>query len=215
MLKPIHALIALVFPFILACNDNAPESKRERSSSVDDTEMYLQLAEFFLDENMLDSAQKYFFVFTEFEPENPGGPYGLGFVFMQKNQYDRAVDQFTQVVRKHAGYRNALYNRAWCLYKMDEPERALRDVNKGLELKPNNPDFLAFRAELNVALKNFPEALEDINTAIELNPNDGSYYVTLAQYHLAKKDSASACRVFSLSVEKGFLDAEAVPFCNL
>ena len=81
------------------------------------------------------------------------------------------------------------------LHYMGNYEEALASFNLSLELRPNDPDTLTHRAEINMHLGRYKEAIVDCNRALEIKPNSdealdvrGSAYALLEKHKKALAD---------------------------
>lgn len=62
-----------------------------------------------------------------------------------------------------------------------EGSTILKNINKAVELKPNNAAYISTRGKYYLEIpKDTAKALADFNKAVQLNPNDGSTYEYLA-----------------------------------
>ena len=75
------------------------------------------------------------------------------------------------------------------------PQEALEDLNKAIELNPKNADSYFHRGAVSEVLKQYKSSLEDLNEAIRLKPNYAEAYNSrgklknrLEQYEEAVED---------------------------
>jgi uncharacterized caspase-like protein len=88
--------------------------------------------------------------------------------------YDKAIDDFTQVIRldpKHAG---ALNDRCWVRAIIGDLASALKDCNEALRIAPNYADALDSRGLINLKIGMLPQAIADYDAALERDPKHAS-----------------------------------------
>jgi tetratricopeptide (TPR) repeat protein len=65
--------------------------------------------------------------------------------------------------------------RGWTYWAMERYDQALADLNRAIELNPENASALASRGETYRLMERYDEALADFNRAIELDLGDDDY----------------------------------------
>jgi tetratricopeptide (TPR) repeat protein len=80
-------------------------------------------------------------------------------------------------------------------------EEALADINKALELDPQNSSAYRVRAEVMLNTREFAAAMRDLDKALEINPTEmailrvrGELFFELGDYHKALVDLQAADR---------------------
>ena len=58
----------------------------------------------------------------------------------------------------------------------DDPQAALADASRALELQPNSPNAFTTRCHTYLVLQKYPEALRDCDSAIAIDPNNDVAY---------------------------------------
>ena len=100
-----------------------------------------------------------------------------GELYMEKNEYQLAREDFQRAVELDDKDVDAWRNLGNALDKLDLYESAISCFNTGIELEPEN-DFLYYRRGwVKHKLKRDKEALADIDKAIESDPEYSFYYV--------------------------------------
>jgi len=82
----------------------------------------------------------------------------------------------------------------------DEYDLVLSDINKSIELEPENYDFYAFRSDFYVVQKQKEAAMEDLTAMINMAPARGEAYATRGLLHLQSYDYMEAVRDFTNSI---------------
>lgn len=123
------------------------------------------------------------------------------------------VPACSQIIARHSGYADAYFVRAWALRERNQPERALTDFNRAIEIQPTTqPAYYSQRALTYVRLRDFDRALLDYNKAIELNPRSPTFHNDRGAAYLDLRDYARALADFDRAIE---LDRRyAVPYNN-
>jgi len=95
-----------------------------------------------------------------------------------KGQYDRAIPDYDESLRRDPDSAIALNNRAWAHFKSGDPERGAGDVDKALNLMPDSPHTLDTRAHIRQSRGDQKGALRDYERAIRFG---GEHIVKLYQ----------------------------------
>ena len=105
--------------------------------------------------------------------------------YMGLKQYDDAAMELERIAQTmpqvKAPMMAQLFGQAaqaWM--NMDQPDRALNDINQGLKLNKNSVDLLVFRATIYGNQDKYFDALDDLNTAYDLTSDRGTILVMRA-----------------------------------
>jgi len=116
--------------------------------------------------------------------------------------YEEAVKMFSEAIRLHPDYPEALHNRGLIYFYTGDFDRALTDFNAALGLKPNTANFLISRGGTYFGKHDFEKALVDYETALRLEPNNaealfhrGVLYIGMGDYNRAVNDLEAALRI--------------------
>jgi tetratricopeptide (TPR) repeat protein len=76
---------------------------------------------------------------------------------------------------------------------MERYDDALADLNRAIELNPDQAWVIGIRGETYRLMERYDDALADLNRAIELNPSDDAYTAKRAEIHrlVGKGEDAS------------------------
>ena len=99
---------------------------------------------------------------------------------LNNNELDKAQDLFDQFTNRKPGLAGGYSNLALIYYKKAEFEHSMQQVNRAIELNPNQVQALNIRAQLYIRQGKIQEAKDDYLKAVELKPD----YIN-AQYNLA------------------------------
>ena len=87
--------------------------------------------------------------------------------YSQLRDYDRAIADYDEAIRRLPNSASALNNRAWAYFKSGRPESGRGDVELSLKLDPTSGPALDTRAHIHQATGNPSDALADYLAAIE------------------------------------------------
>jgi tetratricopeptide (TPR) repeat protein len=123
------------------------------------------------------------------------------------------VSACSTIIARHGDYAEAYFIRAWALRERNQPERALSDFTRAIELEPRlKPAYYSQRALTHVRLRDFDRALLDYGKAIELNPRSPTFHNDRGAAYLDLRDYTRALADFDRAIE---LDQRyAVPYNN-
>jgi len=122
-----------------------------------------------------------------------------GYYFLQ-GDFGRAVQYCTRDIERQPEQVNNYIDRAICYIWMLHKDRALADLERALQLAPNNTTALLVHADLYAIDKNYDEALSLISRAIEVNPNWGAPYLDRGAILLGKHEYQSALEELNKSI---------------
>jgi tetratricopeptide (TPR) repeat protein len=100
---------------------------------------------------------------------------------VSQHKYTAAVDAYTEVIRQKPDDAPAWRKRGDAHLLLGQPEKALADENKSIELDPTNAWAWQSRALVYMRSQQLERALSDYNSAIGLNPD-------VAQFLLQRAD---------------------------
>ncbi|MFC1478962.1 fused MFS/spermidine synthase [Planctomycetota bacterium] len=118
-------------------------------------------------------ADEQFFVilssYLEKHPEYIAGRNFRGVLYMKKDENDKAVDDFTSVIKKDPRNTFAFFNRGKVYFQKKQYTRALKDFSRALEQNPQNLMIVVARGQVLLNQGNYVEALKDFSKAIKNN----------------------------------------------
>ena len=118
----------------------------------------------------------------------------------------------SEIISRFNDYAEAYSTRGWALRERNQPERALSDFNRALELAPNTAATYSQRGLTHLRLKDFDKAIADYNKAIELAPRSAAFINDRGVAYMDLKDYKRAIADFDRAIE---IDPNyALPFNN-
>ncbi len=132
MKKTSGILLILITIFVSGCVDKTAESAK-----------YVREGNLYLYGSNPDEAYSLYQKALELNPENPEAWYGTGTVWMNRRQYQKAIENFTKAIDLKPNYTDAFYNRGQAWFYKNENYKACEDWQKAYDLgKPNMGDKL-------------------------------------------------------------------------
>jgi tetratricopeptide (TPR) repeat protein len=115
-----------------------------------------------------------------------------GVLFTRARQYDRALADFAEALRRGPNYAPAYRDRAGAYYLQKQDDRTLADCERALQLDPSLAGAYCHRAAVWARRGEAARALTDCATALRLDSHLALAWALRGQAHLLQGDSASA-----------------------
>jgi tetratricopeptide (TPR) repeat protein len=127
--------------------------------------------------------------------------YKLGLEYYFKNEYNKAIEYFTEAIKLEPD--NALYynDRGICYDWLKEHEKAIVDHSKAIELEPDNARYYNSRGICYNWHKEYEKAIADHSKAIELEPDNAEYYDECGKNYNWHKEYEKAITDHSKAIE--------------
>lgn len=103
-------------------------------------------------------------------PTDLPGYYRRGQHYAVNGDYDNAIKDFTEVIRRDPKHAGALNDRCWVRAIKGQLSDALKDCDQALRIAPNYADALDSRGFANLKLGMFGRAIADYDAALERDP---------------------------------------------
>ncbi len=94
-----------------------------------------------------------------------------------------------------------LNNRGALFLQLQQPDNALRDLNRAIELAPNDAQAYANRGTVYSNLQQYDKALQDLKKAIDLAPDDERFYVSRGVVYAKMEEYDNALRDLNKAIE--------------
>lgn len=127
-----------------------------------------------------------------------------GNLYLQREQYDFALEDFSKVIEispdQHYGYER----RAEVYYKMGSYNLALDDINAAIVLLDSPKDFISSynrRGEIYMHLKEYDRAVDDFRIVVAVNDNNGTYVYNLGAAYYYTQEYEEAIRYLTKAME--------------
>ena len=132
-------------------------------------------------------------LFNELENENyeyPSLYYGLGLIYIDKEEYDKALEYFNKLNNLETNLKfqydkdlcnHAYEHKAYSLHELKRYDEALEAIDKALVLKDNNDWSWNEKGYILYLLEEYGKSLQFFDKAIEINStNQYAYYSMLS-----------------------------------
>lgn len=124
-----------------------------------------------------------------------------GNVYLDLEQFDKAIDDYNNAIKMDSKYYNSYLNRGIIYRRTGQPEKALADYNTTIRLAPGN-----FRAYLNRGNIYFDQkqdslAMADYRKVLEMAPNSSDVYSNMGAIYARGGKFEEALVVFDKAIE--------------
>jgi tetratricopeptide (TPR) repeat protein len=136
-------------------------------------ELWLRRGEWKLEDGEEEQALKDFDKAVELAPEKADALEKRGNVLLKAGKFERAVEDWKQVERdsrrsgsppRDVALNQLAYSQALAKVELDE---ALDNINRALDIRPNEPAFLDTRGYIYYLKDEFEPALQDLDKAVQ------------------------------------------------
>lgn len=104
------------------------------------------------------------------DPTDSKGYLERGHQWYGKKEWDKAIKDYTEVIRLEPKNPSGFYYRGCALAENGEAAKAIEDFNETIRLDPKYPHAFYGRGNAYIAAKDFGKAVEDLNEAIRQDP---------------------------------------------
>jgi len=111
-----------------------------------------------------------------------------GVAFANKQDYDRAIDDYDHAIKTNSRFTTAYHNRGRAFHQKGDEKRALDDYNRTLALDPKFTSVYLDRARAYRALHDYDNAIQDTDAAVRLDPKLAAGYFLRALIYGDKND---------------------------
>ena len=139
--------------------------QRVRTLDATEVESRYSLGMLAVEQHDFEEAKTLFDEIFAFSPRSSLGNEGMGLLYKEQGDYDRAIDRLSMVIDDHADSR-LLANRADCLMMKRRLNEASEDIHQAIELDPDDGYLYVLRAKLNRMRWNLEDAERDIELAV-------------------------------------------------
>lgn len=104
----------------------------------------------------------------------------LGHFYFHRNQYSKAVDYYEEAFKRD-GYACDIFNKAKSLYFDQHPAKALKTIDRAIEMVPDDKDYIDLRIRIMFDLETFDECSTVCSNAIKRFPDNDTFYIRYAE----------------------------------
>ena len=124
-----------------------------------------------------------------------------GNAYSSKNEFDKAIADFTDAIRLKPKNAVCYYNRAYTRLIQDKPDKALPDLNEAIRLEPKSSHSYVLRSECHKRIgTDLPAALKDADEAIRLSPKEPGGLCQRADVYLVQREWENALRDYTEAI---------------
>jgi tetratricopeptide (TPR) repeat protein len=132
-----------------------------------------------------------------------------GMAWTNKEEFNRAIDDYDQAIRLDPGYPWSWVNRAEAWYRKGEAGRAFADLEAAVRLDPGNSRVYSVRASTWWLIGELDRAIADYSEAIRLEPAFSVFYNNRALVWRDKGDYDKALADFDEAIRRDPNDVRA------
>ena len=140
-------------------------------------------------------------------PEYPAFHLYKAKVLIEKEDYSGAIQHVNKaqgLTKNDKKLMNKIFVTKGAAYqKLKDPERALANYSKALEINNKNPNVFVYRGYLYYKKDEYKKAIEDFERVMDLDPNNhyAQYNIGMSEFKLGNK--LEACDAFHKACELG------------
>jgi len=138
--------------------------------------------------------------------------YNGGNAYVKTGDYDRAIANFNEAIRRDPKYAFAFSQRGLSYSRKGDYDRAIADLNEALRLDPKIAFALSQRGLIYGNKGDLDQAIIDYNEAIRLNPKDAFVFNNRGVAYQKKGDPDRAIADYNEAIRIN--PNYAVAFCN-
>jgi len=121
---------------------------------------------------------------------------GRGVNYLRKRDYDRAIQDFDEVIRLNPKSSGAFTNRGASYLQKGDYERAIQDFDKAIQLNPRNKVVFSQRGDLFYREGDYERAIQDFSEYIRLNPGSARAFKNRGRARFYSGQSSAAASDF-------------------
>ena len=135
-------------------------------------------------------------------PRNRQIMFNMSMAYGAMKDYETADSVFSQLINFYPAFDNARLGRAMIRLEKADTVAALADVEKALQLNPNNLNGHLIRSEIAYRYENdTPKALADLDKAVKLKPKEAGLYINRAFLRYNNDDYFGAMADYTYALE--------------
>jgi len=138
----------------------------------------------------------------------PSDHYYRGLAWSEKNEYDKAIAEYTENIRIDPAYVAAYHARGCAWSAKNEHDKAIADFTEAIRLSPTYAAAYCGRGWAWGAKRDIDKAMSDFTEAIRLNPKFSVAYYNRGIAWVAKKELDEGITDFTSAVR---VDAKNIP----
>jgi putative PEP-CTERM system TPR-repeat lipoprotein len=166
-----------------------------------DTQSHMNLARLDIAAGKMDAARGRFERILALEPTNLGATLGLGLVASLDKDAATSEKHLRKAVADHPDSVAAQLALAQHYVAAGKPDEARGSIDRAVSANQKDPDFLAARGVVMLALRDAPAAVASFEQAVALAPKRADLALNLARAQLANRDPKAAFATLDASLK--------------
>ena len=134
---------------------------------------------------------------------------------LDKKNYKKAIDCFTQAIGLNKKYVEAYYKRGDCFYEQKKPKKALKDYNMTIYLKPKDSDNYCAAGVVYAMMNNKEEAMMNYNKAIKYDSLNAAAWNCRASIFAESQECIKAEHDYLKAIKYGKKEEIGLYYTNL
>lgn len=135
--------------------------------------------------------------------------FSRGMVRLKKEDYDRAIADFNEAIRRNPVDQLAYNNRGLAYSHKGDYTRAVEDYTEAIRLNPKDASAYSNRGNTYSYMGDYDRAMKDFNKAVRLTPKDSRVYNNRGNSHSDKGDYKRAIKDYSRAISLDPKNADA------
>jgi tetratricopeptide (TPR) repeat protein len=162
-----------------------PALRQALALNLADAEVATGLGEVLMSRGEYPEAFQVLRAAIEHQPDYLLARMALGRLYRRRGSHLNAAEQFRAVVDRDSRFADAWYELAICHLQMQQSAQAQNAIEQALREAPREPDYLALKGSIQVAVGEVDPGIEATRLAAELAPGDVRIQATLVNLLLA------------------------------
>ncbi|MFZ1685690.1 MAG: tetratricopeptide repeat protein [Candidatus Zixiibacteriota bacterium] len=163
----------------------------------------LALARYYLQENEIDLAAKYFAAQVEVGKHIVESRLALAAIATQKEKFEEALQHYSQVLESTPNHVSAVTESARCLIKLNRTAEAVRVLESSVKAGCSDENVLALLAESSSQVGAIAQAIGYYTTLIKKYPDSPVYINDLANCHYRQGEFDQAETLYRKALDLG------------
>ncbi|NVK84480.1 MAG: tetratricopeptide repeat protein [Cytophagia bacterium] len=142
--------------------------------------------------------------------------FNLAEIYEQLDDYQSAIKQYDFLLTRDSTFHSVYASRGLAYWELAMTKAARRDIEKAIELSPENALYYDYRAYLREEAGDYTGAIDDFTTSLNLEQDANIYYRRgVAKINISNK--FDACKDFKKAEELGSDEAKSAlaEYCKL
>jgi len=127
-----------------------------------------------------------------------------GLAYKRKNQWDRAIADYSEAIRLNPNDAQVLSNRGNAFYYKGQLDRAIEDYDDAIRLQPDLAEAYGNRGNVYRKKGQIDRAIEEYDQAIAIEPGNAQVYADRGLAYEQKGEPSQALRNFEKAYDFGF-----------